>query len=224
MMPVAALPKARKSSMKRMWSSAVRKFLLMQTVRPPVVMSEVKVPLMEAGTQLRISGRVLRRADGQTCGDDERGFAVYFLRSNDTDAGGSHCAEHEKGGFSEYGVGHHGEEYADDGEEHRQSEHAGSEIVHVSAGYAGELDDAVVLRKDGVGKGAENACQERVESIGQHATRNAFQVIVIFDRPARKHGLGCDVACSFDGSYEIDQSNGRKVSMNSDVHVFAKWG
>ena len=113
--------------------------------------------------------------------DGRRGVKLYAVSYTHL-AGRGHGAEHDHGGAAQHGFGHGLQHAGDGGEQAQQDQHAGDPHADVAAGDAGQLDDAVVLGEDRAGEGVEDAGQQRVGAVDQHAALDALHPQRAFDR------------------------------------------
>lgn len=146
------------------------------------------------------------QATGKAEGHDQGGLARNGLRGDDADTGRGHRAEHEQRGAAQHGFGHEREHAPHGREEAQQHEHGGNEIAYVATGHAGELNHAVVLRKNGIGEGVEQTGQHGVEAVGQDAARGAAHEHGTLDGLAGDERIGGDVAVGLDGRNQVNEA------------------
>lgn len=136
---------------------------------------------------------------------DQGGLACHGLRGNDTYAGRSHRAEHKQRGAAQHGLGHQREHPSHSREKPQQHQHGGYKIAHIAAGHTGELNHTVVLGKNGIGEGIEQAGQHGIETVGQNTARGAPHEYGSLNGLAGNERIGRDVAIGLDGRNQINK-------------------
>ena len=118
-----------------------------------------------------------------------------------------HRTEHHHGRAAQYRF-----RYGLDGPGHaweqaQQDQHAGNPYTDMAAGNPGELNHAVVLRKDRAWKRVKHTGQQRVGTVDQHAALDALHPHRAFNRLARHFTGGGHVANRFQRRHQVNHQH-----------------
>ena len=174
---------------------------------PPVVMPEEKMPRKVSGNWLRMSGTSSTlRPNEKLTAMTKVAFrpmgcaAMMRMPAAATVPNISNVAPPSTGSGNQ-------RKDKPDGRKQSQYHQKGSNIIaHVTAGHARKLNHPVILRKDGIGKRIEHACQHGVEPVGQNASRGTTDKLLTLYRFARNERVGRNVAVSLDSRNQEYQS------------------